>query len=99
MAHKGTEAGGNSPLNELALDLEALVDAGLIEFRDEPGARRYALSARGQELAGRKRTRGHDGCESHDWSALDRCPVCGSDAGFDAGARCLRCRIAAPPYM
>jgi hypothetical protein len=36
--------------DRLALDLQALVDAGLIEFRDEPGVRRYILSSRGLEL-------------------------------------------------
>jgi hypothetical protein len=36
--------------DQLALDLQALVDAGLIEFRDEPGVRRYVLSSRGLEL-------------------------------------------------
>jgi hypothetical protein len=47
----------SSPRNEppreserLALDLQALVDAGLIEFRDGPGVRRYVLSPRGLEL-------------------------------------------------
>jgi hypothetical protein len=46
-----------SPANErpresdrLALDLQALVDAGLVEFHDGPGVRRYILSARGLEL-------------------------------------------------
>jgi hypothetical protein len=36
--------------DQLALDLQALVDAGLIEFRDGPGIRRYVLSPRGLEL-------------------------------------------------
>jgi hypothetical protein len=36
--------------DQLALDLQALVDAGLIEFRDGPGVRRYVLSPRGLEL-------------------------------------------------
>ena len=36
--------------DQLALDLQALVDAGLVEFRDGPGVRRYVLSARGLEL-------------------------------------------------
>jgi hypothetical protein len=36
--------------DELALDLQALVDAGLIEFRDGAGVRRYVLSPRGLEL-------------------------------------------------
>jgi hypothetical protein len=34
----------------LALDLQALVDAGLVEFRDGAGVRQYVLSARGLEL-------------------------------------------------
>jgi hypothetical protein len=36
--------------DRLALDLQALVDAGLVEFRDGAGVRRYVLSARGLEL-------------------------------------------------
>jgi hypothetical protein len=35
---------------QLALDLQALVDAGLVEFRDGAGVRRYVLSPRGLEL-------------------------------------------------
>jgi hypothetical protein len=35
--------------DQLALDLQALVDAGLVEFRDGPGVRRYVLSPRGLE--------------------------------------------------
>jgi hypothetical protein len=38
--------------NQLALDLQALVDAGLIEFRDGPGVRHYALTPRGLALTG-----------------------------------------------
>jgi hypothetical protein len=36
--------------DQLALDLQALVEAGLIEFHDGPGVRRYVLSPRGQEF-------------------------------------------------
>jgi hypothetical protein len=36
--------------DQLALDLQALVDAGLVEFRDGHGVRRYILSPRGLEL-------------------------------------------------
>jgi hypothetical protein len=36
--------------DQLALDLQALVDAGLVEFHDGPGVRRYVLSPRGLEL-------------------------------------------------
>ena len=48
-----TSAPGNEQPREsdqLALDLQALVDAGLIEFRDGPGVRRYVLSPLGLEL-------------------------------------------------
>jgi hypothetical protein len=49
----GASAPGNERPREsdqLALDLQALVDAGLIEFRDGPGVRRYVLSPRGLEM-------------------------------------------------
>ncbi|MEA2431488.1 MAG: hypothetical protein QOF65_347 [Thermoleophilaceae bacterium] len=36
--------------DQLAIDLQALVDAGLVEFRDGPGVRHYVLSPRGLEL-------------------------------------------------
>jgi hypothetical protein len=54
----------SSPRNErpresgqLAVDLQALVDAGLIEFHDQPGLRRYALSQRGRRLIEKRRRR------------------------------------------
>ena len=39
-----------SAADQLALDLQALLDSGLVEFHDGPGVRRYVLSPRGLEL-------------------------------------------------
>lgn len=39
--------------DQLALDLQALLDAGLIEFHDGPGVRRYVLSPLGLEFTAR----------------------------------------------
>jgi hypothetical protein len=49
---RGNERPGES--EQLALDLQALVDAGLVEFHDGPGLRRYALTLRGLELTARQ---------------------------------------------
>jgi hypothetical protein len=84
----------------LVLDLQVLVDAGLLEFHDGPvGVRQYGLTERGKRLAAQRPARVEVAREAHDWSSLDSCPRCGSTAGFDAGARCRQCMVAAPPYM
>lgn len=93
--------------NDLAADLQALVDAGLVEFHDGPGpVRRYGLTvdgaqmkSRAAERTARPRVRGHVGCEGYDWSAPAPCPNCLSTEGFDAGGRCRVCHVPVPPYM
>ncbi len=92
-----TESASNGPENDLVLDLEALLNAGIVVFHDEPGhLRRYGLSPLGAELAARRT----QGTRVARVIVLDEaCPACGSTAGVDAGARCLSCRVAWPPYM
>ena len=87
-------------LDELRADLQALVDAGLVDEIQEPGEpSRYGLSPFGAMFAAAIKS-------EHDRSAMpagedhafwpvgpEPCPVCGATDGFDGVAECLRCRV------
>lgn len=85
-------------LDELKADLEALVEAGLVDEVREPGeASRYGLSPLGVMLAAAiKDDRGAGVAPSataHGPWPMGRapCPVCGATDGVDGVAQCLHC--------
>jgi hypothetical protein len=87
-------------LDQLRADLQALVDAGLVDEMQAPGEpSRYGLSPVGALFAAAIKS-------EHDQSAMpadedhafwpvgpEPCPVCGATDGFDGVAECLRCRV------
>jgi hypothetical protein len=100
------------PDNQLALDLQGLLDDGLVEFEDEAElrVRRYKttpmaahLRAEVRQRAGAARNpRPIEGqLEFRSPASYEEAPCshCGSTAGLDAGARCRQCHVSQPPYM
>src|SRR4051812_25289246 len=63
---------------DLAVDLQALVDAGLVVFQDEPGRlRRYALTDAARTLA---ETRGTGRDRVREADVPEECPACRAQA-------------------
>ena len=87
-------------LDQLRADLQALVDAGLVDEVQEPGEpSRYGLSPLGAMFAAVIQSE-HDpsatpaGEDRAFWPVgPEPCPVCGASDGFDGVAECLRCRV------
>jgi hypothetical protein len=100
------------PENQLALDLQGLVDDGLVEFEDEAAlrVRRYKTTPLAAHLRAEVRQRARSALSprpiegqlefpSPASSGEAPCSHCGSMAGLDAGARCRQCHVCQPPYM
>jgi hypothetical protein len=95
----------NIHANQLVLDLQDLLDVGLVEYKDEadPGVRHFKptpLAARlTAEVRQRRRSRQIDGQLAFRSPAETPCAHCGAVEGFDEGARCRNCHVPQPPYM
>src|ERR671916_301528 len=102
----------NVPDNQLALDLQGLVNDGLVEFEDEAElrVRRYKTTPLAAHLRAEVRQRGRPARSprlmegqleflSPAFSAETPCSHCGATAGLDAGARCRHCHVFQPPYL
>jgi hypothetical protein len=95
------------PENQLVLDLQDLLDTGLVEFEDEPdpGVRHYKTTALAARLTAESRQRSARrppriaGQLEFRSPQEAPCAHCGSAAGYDEGARCRHCHVAQPPYM
>jgi hypothetical protein len=81
----------NNPADLMA-DLHGLVQAGLlVELRAPGEPSRYALSAKGEELASTRLIGAAEASVGPE--------PCGAMEGFDGGARCRSCHVAWSPDM
>jgi hypothetical protein len=100
---------GEPPIrpDDLMTVLDALVQAGVLLVRQQPGKpTRYVLTKRGHELIANAVPTASAGPRSpaiapatERVDAHDECPTCRSTDGFDAVARCVRCRAFYPSYL